>query len=136
MYSVVRLEVLAPSTRSDLRMILRGVDLRLLPGLQSVLGHDVGQPWVARIVGPHPRYKLLREFVRGQRDFIEAYGTGRGIKMNFYIKPGIYEVREPLSRTKERRFFIRAREGRWAEIERGEALVAVGVDPATPVGRA
>lgn len=131
MYSVVRLEVIAPSTRSDLRMILRGVDLRLLPGLQSILGHDVGQPWVARIVGPHPRYKLLREFVRGQRDFIDAYGTGRGIKMNFYIKPGVYEVREPLNRTKERRYFIRASDGRWTEIPREEALREVGLDPDT-----
>jgi hypothetical protein len=91
---------------------------------------------VVRIVGPHPRYKLLREFVRGQRDFIDAYGTGRGIKMNFYIKPGVYEVREPLNRNRERRFFILAREGRWKEIPREEALREVGVDPASITERA
>lgn len=38
--------------------------------------------------------------------------------------------------TELRRFFIRARDGRWTEIQREEALREVGVDPAAVVGRA
>jgi len=77
--------------------------------LQAIkLGRRELQPWCALIVSVAPSGKLLREFVNGQKDYSFANSVGsRGIFFYYALKPGIYEINEPLSWKRHRRYFAR-----------------------------
>lgn len=66
------------------------------------------KPWVARITGLDARYGLAREFLKAEKDYSEANGTGsRGIMLYYWLEPGIYEINERLSWKNHRRYFAR-----------------------------
>jgi len=47
--------------------------------------------WVAKITGPHPKFKLDRAFVKGERD---TSRSGRSGTVSWHLtEPGIYEYR-------------------------------------------
>lgn len=71
---------------------------------------DARRPWVARIPGLDPRFDLDRRFQRSKVDYSEADKKGRGIKHWFVLRPGVYEIYEPLPRLQERRYFARVQE--------------------------
>ncbi len=64
--------------------------------------------WVARIVGMDEVYGFKRQFIRGMLDYGQANSTGsRGIFEYFVLKPGIYEVSQPVTWKYYRRYFCR-----------------------------
>lgn len=85
------------------------------------------RPWVARITGLEQDGRLKREFLDGQKDFSEANGIGsRGVYYYYHLHPGaVYEVRELINWTRERRYFCRVEHGRIVEMGREEALACL-----------
>ena len=52
------------------------------------------RPWCARIIGPHPKYKLEREFMKGELDMHEANSVGsRGVRILWHVPAGQYQVK-------------------------------------------
>lgn len=82
------------------------------------------RPWVARIVGVDEPGRLQREFLKGQKDFSGAHGMGaRGVYYYYHLLPGeIYEVRELLNWTKDRRYFCRVEDGRIVEMSKADVI--------------
>lgn len=72
------------------------------------LGGKGKTPWVAQIVGLDAHLRLMREFVRGQKDYSEATTSGsRGIHLYYALKPGIYEVNDRVTWGRVERYFCR-----------------------------
>lgn len=87
-------------------------------------GGNKSNPWVARLVGFDDELGFERQFIRGQRDWSHASGTGaRGVFEYYALKPGIYEVNERVSWKNVRRYFLRIDEdGHKAEIAYDEVV--------------
>lgn len=85
------------------------------------------RPWVARITAVDPAGRFEREFLDGQKDFSEANSIGsRGVYYYYHLRPGeVYEVRELVNWTKERRYFCCVEGGRIVEMSREEALACL-----------
>jgi hypothetical protein len=78
-------------------------------------------PWVARLVSRHPRRGFDREFLRGNRDYLEANGCGsRGIYIYYLLPEGVYEVHELVNWSKNWRYFVRSVAGKIVEIDGDE----------------
>jgi hypothetical protein len=78
-------------------------------------------PWVARILGRHPKFRFDRDFVRGMKDYSKANGAGsRGVYSTYWLEPGIYEVAEKRSWGSSRRYFCVVYNGEVTEIPEGE----------------
>jgi hypothetical protein len=87
---------------------------------------DKSPAWVARLTGPDPLYGFIREFLRGQKDYSRANGTGsRGVYVYYPLRPGIYEVHKRLNWRKTRRYFIRVEGTEITEISREEVLACL-----------
>lgn len=69
------------------------------------------RPWVARIVGTHPRFGFDRQFVTPKRDHTNSNNNGsRGVMCHYELfDDGIYEVNEPVSWKRVERYFIEKR---------------------------
>lgn len=64
------------------------------------------QPWVARLTGLCERYVFRREFLRGQKDYARANGTGsRGVYFYYFLEPGFYEINSRESWKRTRHYF-------------------------------
>lgn len=99
------------------------IHLEWIKGSGRALAHKPPpKPWVARLTGLDPVHRFSREFVRSVMDYTDARPSGaRGIYLYFSMSPGLYEVFQPVTWKKSRRFFIRVDEaGDWVEIERKE----------------
>jgi len=72
------------------------------------LGNKYLSPWVAKITGLDDRYGLVRDFVKGQKDYSRANSTGsRGIFLHYFLEPGIYEINERKTWKRAKRYFAK-----------------------------
>jgi hypothetical protein len=55
------------------------------------------RPWVARITGLDATYGFERDFVTPFRDYRNASRSGKGTVLCFFLRPGVYEVKEIVS---------------------------------------
>jgi len=96
------LEFIGANTADSVREFRRG---GITPNPKD-LGRNHKRPWVAEITGCS-RGVLTRQFVRGQRDYSQANGTGsRGIWLFFILEYGrVYEIFERLSWTSCAQYF-------------------------------
>lgn len=63
-------------------------------------------PWVARITGIDDRHGFKREFIKGQKDYSGANGSGsRGIWLFYFLEPGLYEINQRVKWKRVERFF-------------------------------
>ena len=79
--------------------------------------------WVAEITGRAPgRQRYQRAFVDGQRDYTHSNRTGaRGVERWYELREGrVYEVSEPLSWSRGRRYYCRAEAGQIVEISESD----------------
>ena len=78
--------------------------------------------WVARIVGPCPRFGLAREFLSFNRDYAEANSLGsRGVYQWYELEEGgVFEVNAPLSWKHADRYFCRSERGKVVRMTRDE----------------
>lgn len=85
-------------------------------------GFKSSGPWVARIKGTHPVFKLDREFLPGHLDFSEANSVGsRGVYKYFHLEEGgVFEVYERLSWRRDARYFCTVTDGKIVELDRSE----------------
>lgn len=82
-------------------------------------------PWVAELVGEHPRFGFERTFLDWNKDFAGANSAGsRGVMAVYILETGrVYEVKEKTSRKNSRRYFCRVtEEGEVQEITKTEVL--------------
>ena len=64
--------------------------------------------WVARITGLNNQYGFERDFIKGQKDYSTANGTGsRGIYLYYFLEPGFYEISDRRSWSNTKRYFAR-----------------------------
>lgn len=69
------------------------------------LGGPHLKPWVAKLTGTNGA-SFDRLFLRGQKDYAEANGTGsRGIWLYYFLEPGLYEVNERKNWKRVERYF-------------------------------
>lgn len=83
------------------------------------------RPWVARIVGPHPRFGFERVFIAPKRDHTKSNNNGsRGVFCHYELfDDGVYEVNEPLSWKRVDRYFIEKRGSEHRRIDITKASV-------------
>lgn len=77
------------------------------------------RPWVARIVGPDPKFGLEREFLTSYRDYANSTGE-MGITKSFFLEDGYYEIKEIVSAKHDRRYFARVSDGAFVEVDKTE----------------
>lgn len=87
--------------------------------LEAIGGPYARRAWTARIIGLDERFGLRREFLFPKRDFRDGSGTGnRGVMLLFCLEDGsFFEVNEPLSWKRDRRYFCRSEQGRIVEVD-------------------
>lgn len=65
------------------------------------------RPYVAKLVGLSERFGFEREFVSPFTDYTSANAPGsRGVELNYFLGPGLYEVRERLSWKRWRKYIL------------------------------
>jgi len=122
MRAVLRLELIGDNLYTY-RQFIQERNERYERDILKGMAHPRLKPWVARILGPDPKYGLKREFIYGQRDYTFANSVGsRGIYEYFALTPGVYEVNERLTWKKARRYFIRVEGTEISEINKDEVL--------------
>ncbi len=121
MLAVLRLEAIGSTYNDQVRAMAGQLDCALGGNVPTALRLKLRAPWVARIVGPDPKWGLKREFVGHKRDYAEANGFGsRGVMHVYLLPPGVYEARELVSWARDRRYFVRSEAGALSEISREE----------------
>ncbi len=123
MYASLSLEAIGDDTRQHVKLCQKILISAGGGALAPFYAPARPAPYVARITGVGGRLGIVREFVRGRKDYSAANSTGsRGIRIHYMLPPGVYEVQEILSWRDARRYFVRSDGGRLAEIDREEAL--------------
>ena len=118
----LKLECIGERSNREERLIQRIVD-KAAPEYAPFFKPENRAPWVARILGPDPRYGLKREFVRGDKWFGEASANwNRGVYLHYDLADGIYEVHELVSWQRARRYFIRVAADESTEMTKEEVL--------------
>jgi hypothetical protein len=86
-----------------------------------------GKAWVAKITGPHPKYKLNREFVNGRRDVSTAKtNVYRKIEIPVPLIDGtVYEWGCQASSSRYERGFWRVNDSQLVEISYEEVIKEV-----------
>lgn len=80
-------------------------------------------PWVARITNTADHFGFAREFMRPVYDYTNATRKGKNTRVYYFLPPGIYETKYPISWKHDTRFFFRVEEtGEWHEISKDEVL--------------
>lgn len=76
---------------------------------EALFGRPPIYVWVAEIIGPHPKYRYGRRFLRGKKDYSHSNSTGsRGVCAWYILESGkYYDVSERVSWKRVDRYFIR-----------------------------
>lgn len=84
---------------------------------------NYGIPWVAKIIGFHPKFKYKREFQDYQKDYSEANSVcSRGVYLYFHLDDGIYETSYKASWGRSVRYFFKVENGEIIDIKEEEVL--------------
>jgi len=78
--------------------------------MKEYTGELIGgsKPWIARIIGPDPKFNLARKFENGVVDYSKANSKRtRGVKTTWLLSNGIYEINLPKSWNRADRRFIK-----------------------------
>lgn len=127
-YTSFRLEAIGDDLFDGLSRLRRNPDS---PAANRFLRRAIHHParcraWIARLTGTDDRYGFAREFVHGHRDYLHANSTGsRGVFIYYALEPGLYEVNEPISFRKDRRYFLRCHMGQSEEISREDVIACL-----------
>lgn len=118
----LKLECIGDDENQKLRALTR-LAARAI-GECSAFKLDLRKPWVAKIVGTDPKFGLARQFVKGEKCYLEANAVGsRGVFMHYELDDGIYDVYDLVSWSRSRRYFLRVTEESAIEIEREEVVL-------------
>jgi hypothetical protein len=94
----------------------------------TITGEQIGsnKPWIARINGPDPKYRLARAFEAGVRDYGAANSVGsRGISTTWVLGDGVYEISIPKSSKTIDRYFAEVIDGRMQRLTAEEVIKMV-----------
>lgn len=122
---VLKIEAIGDNYRARARRLLKGQPAPSTAMAQTLrLGSRLLTPWVARLTGLDSQNRIQREFLRGQKDWSGANGSGsRGIWLYYFLEPGLYEINERTSWHKSHRYFARVVDHqRIDEISREEVI--------------
>lgn len=94
---------------------------------------DYRQPWVARLLWLALLNDFERVFLRGQRDYREANGSGsRGVYLYYLLDEGpIYEVFARRTWTRSERYFLKIAEGKEHRLSREEVVQCLSASAAS-----
>jgi hypothetical protein len=92
----------------------------------TITGEQIGgnKPWIARITGPDPKYRLARAFEAGIRDYGGAVGS-RGISTTWVLADGVYEISIPKSSKSIDRYFAEVKDGQIQRLTAAEVIKMV-----------
>lgn len=93
--------------------------------------HKTGKPYVARIVGTHPRYGLDREFLPLSWGYRSRSGQ-TGTRYATVTEPGVFEAQSPGRKGPERRYLAVLTDGSVRELSGPREALEVlerGLDP-------
>jgi hypothetical protein len=125
---VLVLEAIGDDLRDKNRLYQRMArDAGVPAEMRSLIDLHPPAPWVAEVVGPHPKYKMERKFLRPQKDYSQSNATGsRGVRLVYVLREGgIYEINERLSWRRTDRYFARVEGDALVRITEEEALACV-----------
>lgn len=94
----------------------------------TITGEQMGsnKPWIARITGPDPKYRLARAFEAGVRDYGAANSVGsRGISTTWVLADGVYEISIPKSSHSIDRYFAEVKDGQLQRLTAAEVIKLV-----------
>jgi hypothetical protein len=94
----------------------------------TITGEQIGsnKPWIARINGPDPKYRLARAFEAGVRDYGAANSVGsRGISTTWVLGDGVYEISIPKSSKTIDRYFAEVKDGQMQRLTAEEVIKMV-----------
>jgi hypothetical protein len=81
---------------------------QLAPGFgDRFIGRSRSGPWVAEIIGRHPKFKLDRKFLPSNRDYTRANSKGsRGVYLWYILESNhLYQVNARVSWKNSERYF-------------------------------
>jgi hypothetical protein len=91
----------------------------------TITGEQIGsnKPWIARITGPDPKYRLARAFEAGVRDYGATNGVGsRGMSTTWALGDGVYEISIPKSSKSIDRYFAEVKDGQMQRLTAAEVI--------------
>lgn len=127
MIATLQLEAIGDAYRRFSKLPLDKVIRRLGNVPDAHKGHVLDpkrRPWVAHLRGRSEVYGFDRDFLEGLRDYRGSNRVGtRGIMLTFVLHPSkVYEVRELLSWSSERRYFCHVVAGAIVHLSKEQAL--------------
>ena len=132
MKAILSLETFGDDLRQEMKLFRK---VFALYGETDAFDQTIGVPpassWAAEIVGPDPKYRLARRFLRGNVDYSHANGNGsRGVRKEFILESGhIYEVRSQETWSHFSRYFCTVSEdGEVIKIDEETACHSVGAE--------
>lgn len=116
--------------RTTFNLRLEAIDFeagRRIQEIESFLGEEgfkPRRPWVAEIIGVHPKYKFNRSFLRYNISYEEAESQGdRGVYFFYELSNDkIYEVHDLVSRKRVDRYFCKVESGSLVKITEDEVV--------------
>jgi hypothetical protein len=94
----------------------------------TITGEQIGsnKPWIARITGPDPRYRLARGFEAGVRNYGAANSVGsQGISTTWVLADRVYEISIPKSSKTIDRHFAEVKDGQMQRLTAAEVIKMV-----------
>ncbi len=128
---VLKIEAIGDNYRASAQRWLRGQTASRGAMAQTLkLGAKRLSPWVARLTGLDSQNRIQRDFVKAQKDWSDANGTGsRGVWLWYFLEPGIYEINQRETWHRTRRYFARVIDERTlVEMSREEVLRCLAKD--------
>lgn len=90
--------------------------------LGEALGYNKKPTWVARLLG-YDGLNFEREFVWGQKDYLNSNGTGsRGVYIYYPLIDGIYEINERKTWRRIKRWYAKVNGDKIMEISKDKAI--------------
>ena len=103
----LKLEVIGDRENQEIALMECMLE-KTVPGALQYFGGLKRKPWVAQIRGTDSKFGLRREFVRGEKCYLESSGNGnRGVYMHYDLIDGVYEIHELISWARSVRRFVR-----------------------------
>ncbi len=106
---VLRLEAIADDERAYLQWCKNQLDevFSARGAGDAIVGSKPSRFWVAEITGACPKYKFVRVFLKGKKDYSQSNSIGsRGVYVYYILEEDrIYEVSAPVSWKRTDRYF-------------------------------
>ncbi len=127
MKAILEIELIGDNAVQEIRM-LNKITNNLIPETGDVaFGSCPPVGWVAEITGFDLRYKYARTFLKFKKDYSRANSKGsRGVYAEYILEEGkIYDVKQPVTWKRDKRYFCTVRDWQIVEIDEMEVILCL-----------